>query len=177
MPRRPGRPRKDGPRKPSGKPWYAAQVGPTPELAAKRLALIGDRVVPESRGYMNRARDARCASYLLGMLLARALIDATGHAAGMRYAGAFRYAARPLTGFVVPRPDWIPGVRPLGDTVVGADDARANFSAARRSLQRCGPRITAAVERVALYEQAIEQEELPLLREGLAALDEHFSGR
>jgi hypothetical protein len=173
---RAGRAKKDSPRYRCGR-LKPQPVDPTPELAAKRLAAIGDSIEPKACSYMDRARSAWQASSPLGILFARTLVDDCGHDAGRRYAGIYRRAARTATGFAVPRPDQMPGARPLGDTVVGADAWRSKFSAARRSLKQRGPRVMAVVERIVLYDQAIEERELPLLREGLAALDRHFRGR
>lgn len=168
--------RKSGARYPSGR-LRPGRDGPTPELARRRLAAVGDATRPEAENYIERARSARYASCLLDVLFARALIDVRDHNAGQRYAGAYRRVPHVATGFTVSRPDQIPGARPLGDTVIGGDDSRSKFSAARRALEQRGARVTTVVERLLLYEQAIEASELPLLREGLAALDQHFQRR
>jgi hypothetical protein len=169
MHQRRGPPRKDGPRYPCGRLRLVVDGG-TDELRQKRRELVGDD------------RDKR-ASYPLGILYARGLLSAKDdqpgsasgrHYAGRRYAALSARAARAATGFVVSRCDRTPGDPPSADTIIGTADARTKFSAARRSLKRCGPHVTAVVERIVLYEQAIEASELPLLREGLAALDQLF---
>jgi hypothetical protein len=77
-------------------------------------------------------------------------------------------------GFVVPPPDRITRGRTFCEIITGDGDARCEFSAARTTLSECGSRVTAVVEQIVLYEHPIQQSELPLLRQGLSALDQHF---
>lgn len=68
-----GRPRKDGPRHPSGQ--LVQRVEPTEQLLEKRRILVGEDHASSKR-----------AGYPLGILRLRGVITETDHAAGIRYA-------------------------------------------------------------------------------------------
>lgn len=74
-----GRPRKDGPRHPSGQ--LVQRVEPTEQLLEKRRILVGEDHASSKR-----------AGYPLGILRLRGVITETDHAAGIRYA-ALHFAA------------------------------------------------------------------------------------
>jgi hypothetical protein len=167
------RPRKSGPRYPSGRLIGSRkQDRGTPQLQAKRQQLVGD------------AEDTR-ASSLLGILAARRLIEPEEYAAAVRYRELHFYAARLPTGFVLSRSSAdavlqreIALKRGFPRTIVGSLNARVAFEEARRYVvSHSGARAAAIVDDAALFDRlpgASSSGDLWNLRSGLDALKKHF---
>lgn len=199
-----GRPRKAGPRKPSGDLRPVNDLGTlqlaihranalSPLAAAKCLAEMDiAQIQSQAAGNDHEARLAsiqmgkalealhsvandRRASSTLGLLYARKMITGAQHYAGGKYANLYIHAVRRVH---------VRGV--LGNLVGGglgaissddpekAAETRLDYLAARRELNKCGIATASMVDSVCVFDQLPIMRRLDDLRMGLEVLREHF---
>jgi len=148
-----GRPKTEGDRYPSGDLKPRVDRG-TPELVARRLAL--------TEGHENPA----LASYPLGVLLARGVINQDQHNAGVQYATAFWKAfGKPFAKAVN-----LTGLSGHGEP--DGDVGRLHAAQGSFPSRHCRD----VVENVSVYERALNPKHAALLKEGLSGLV-HFFGQ
>jgi len=119
-----------------GRPPKTERDGPTPELMAKRLALVGP------------GGDPALAGYPLGVLLARGLIDRDQHDAGVYYA----YLAGRILGKIHPGPVGNGYYNPHGDDAA-QEIIEPLWRDACKSLMGVSRRAKDAVDNVAVYQR------------------------
>jgi hypothetical protein len=153
--RRAGRPRKVGPRKPSGDLQRRETTLPPPEIVARRAALVGS------------AQDQR-AGYILGVMHARGLISQDEHNAGLDHGercAAYEALIDAPRGFET---------RPEGRSLATDDPRRwawvqAEMAACRQALRQLDHRCTIALSRaIADMPEALQL--VNFVRPALAAL-------
>jgi hypothetical protein len=199
-----GRPKKAGPRKPSGDLRPVNDLGTLelsvhrataldPVSAARCLAEIdiaemqsrcaaNDHEMRQATAQMGKALESlhsaandRRASSTLGLIYARKWITGAQHYAGGKYANLYIHAVRRVH---------VRGV--LGNLVGGglgaissddperAAETRVDYLAARKALNRCGIATAGIVDSVCVFDQLPSLRRLDDLRMGLEVLREHF---
>jgi hypothetical protein len=130
-----------------------------------------------------QCRDKR-ASYPLGVLFARGVVQSADHYAGRRYAALFVAAVRPLgvpsiLADIVGRgavSSWRDATV-SGQQLVRAWEMETAYRRARQELDREGIRVVRVVDEVVVYEEGMPAAGSPRLRwllTGLRALGAHF---
>ena len=159
--RRAGRPRKDGPRKPSGRLRQAVDHG-TPEVLARRA---------ESVGREDAARQE--AEHAIGRLYLRGVINEGQHAAGLKFARLAHRLERLLMAPRRPRAVRLDGLRG-GEAPDDAEAYRrtlAGYQGAYEAVSARGRRVLMATVDAVKGEDPTDVE---AVMEGLEALREHF---
>ena len=170
--KRAGRPRKSGPRKPSGDLKAMPDYG-TQELSMHRIAAVGDTAVTGR----DIARDQR-SSYPLGVLLLQGAINAKQHYAGRRYFRLYHLVCgganvRSCLGSLVSGSSGRAPTEPEGASL---DMELAEFRAAQASVIATGYGTLAIVDRVAVFNETPRDDNLDRLKIGLDHLYIHFHG-
>lgn len=165
-----GRPRKSGPRKPSGGLRFVPDAG-TAELAAHRAAGVG------CQADQIDTSDPRL-SYPLGILFVQRRINGPQHYAGRRYLGLFVRAVRGV-GIPSVLGNMVSSGATIGPKVQEyADDEakiRSQYLDAREALDAIGGKAAATVDNVAIHEvRALGSNNLIWLVKGLNGLHAHF---
>jgi hypothetical protein len=172
-----GRPREAGDRYASGDLKPEIDDG-TEELQRHRITLVG------------HAGDRR-AAYPLGVLYSRRIILKGDHAAGLRYAGLFVAAVRPLTIPSLLRDLVGRGGLPLAIAVLSEEaqlergaEIRLEYLSAHEALRQRGRDVLQAVEDVCIYEhwapvirilEGRGERDQRLIGDGLGTLERHFT--